>query len=123
MPEAQTDIDNMAATDLFLKYGTHVITGFVLGGSLDYSMSADVSVMEEAVDWGIATSGGFELLSMGGSASVEFSSYEKMRNERPISSLHSGPAAGNHSMPRRIRMFRNPHTMNGLQALKIRANG
>ena len=81
MPEAQTDIDNMAATDLFLKYGTHVITGFVLGGSLDYSMSADVSVMEEAVDWSIATSGGFELLSMGGSASVEFSSYEKMRNE------------------------------------------
>lgn len=81
MPEAQTDIDNMAATDLFLKYGTHVITGFVLGGSLDYSMSADVSVMEEAVDWSIATSGGFKLLSMGGSASVEFSSYEKMRNE------------------------------------------
>ena len=81
MPEAQEDIDNMAATDLFLKYGTHVITGFVLGGSLDYSMSADVSVMENAVDWSLATSGGFQLLSMGGSASVEFSSYEKMRNE------------------------------------------
>ena len=81
IPEVQSDIDNMAATDLFLKYGTHIITGFILGGSLDYSMSADVSVMENAADWSVATSGGFKSLAMGMNASAEFASYERMRNE------------------------------------------
>lgn len=77
----QEDIDSMDPRDLFLKYGTHIVTGFVLGGSLDYSMSADVSVMSSSVDWSIATRGGFKSLAMGASASSEYSQYEKMSRE------------------------------------------
>lgn len=74
----QEDIDNMDVGSLFLKYGTHILTGFVLGGSLDYSMSADVSVMSSSVDWAQATNAGYSLLSMGVTASTGYSDYESM---------------------------------------------
>lgn len=77
----QEDIDSMDPENLFLKYGTHVVTGFVLGGSLDYSMSADVSVMSSSIDWSIATSAGFRALAMGATASTEYSQYEQMTKE------------------------------------------
>ncbi len=79
--EARADLRTLDPEQIFLKYGTHVITGFVLGGSLDYSMSADVSIMSTTVDWSVAVSGGFKFLSAGASASVEYGQYEKMRNE------------------------------------------
>ena len=79
--EAKADLKALEPEQIFLKYGTHVITGFVLGGSLDYSMSADVSIMSTTVDWSVAVSGGFKFLSAGASASVEYGQYEKMRNE------------------------------------------
>lgn len=77
----QKDIDEMSPKDLFLKYGTHLVTGFVLGGSLDYSMSADVSVMSSSVDWSVSTRAGFKALSMGVTSSSEYSQYEKMTKE------------------------------------------
>ena len=79
--DAKNDLLSMEPRQIFLKYGTHVITGFVLGGSLDYSMSADVSVMSTSVDWSVAVSGGFKFLSSGASVSTEYGQYEKMRNE------------------------------------------
>lgn len=79
--DARADLKNMEPRQIFLKYGTHVITGFVLGGSLDYSMSADVSIMSTSVDWSVAASGGFKFLSAGASVSTEYGQYEKMRNE------------------------------------------
>lgn len=77
----QEDIDNMDPQELFQKYGTHIVTGFVLGGSLDYSMSADVSVMSSSVDWSLATRGGFKSLAMGATATSEYNQYEKMVKE------------------------------------------
>ena len=79
--DAKEDLKNMEPRQIFLKYGTHVITGFILGGSLDYSMSADVSIMSTTVDWSVAASGGFKFLSAGASVSTEYGQYEKMRNE------------------------------------------
>ncbi len=81
IPSAQEEIDNMEPLKLFEKYGTHVISGFVLGGSLDYAMSADVSTCSSAVDWSIAASAGFQYMSAGAETSAGYGEFNKMRNE------------------------------------------
>lgn len=80
--QAVADINGaMSANDVMLMYGTHVITGFVLGGSLDYTMSADRSAMSSSVDWGVAMSGGFNLAGTGAEVGAEYDQYDKMRTE------------------------------------------
>lgn len=83
LDNVKNDISNSSVSPetLFAKYGTHILTGFILGGSLDYSMSADVSSMSNAVEWSVAASGGFKNLAMGISASVEVDSYNRMKKE------------------------------------------
>ncbi|MDH6313945.1 hypothetical protein M2137_002737 [Parabacteroides sp. PFB2-10] len=64
-----------------LKYGTHVVAGFILGGSLDYTMTADASTMSNEVDWSIAVKAGYESASAGVNASYEYKQYESMKKE------------------------------------------
>lgn len=83
--EAEAEI-NAATTNaqfeaLIKKYGTHIITGFVLGGSLDYSMSADTYGMSTSVNWGLAVEAGYKSVSANVSVSAGFSQYEAMKNE------------------------------------------
>lgn len=65
---------------LIMKYGTHVVTGYSIGGVLEYSMSADASSMETSTDWGIALQGGFEAAAYGVSASTSYSQFNSMKN-------------------------------------------
>ncbi len=81
LESAMNEIDNMEPMKLFAKYGTHVVTGFVLGGSLDFAMSADVSTASTAVDWSLAASAGFQYMSAGAEASAGYGEYNKMRSE------------------------------------------
>ena len=83
LDNVKSDINSSSVSPetLFAKYGTHLLTGFILGGSLDFSMSADVSSMSSAVEWSVAASGGFKVLSKGASASVEVDSYNAMKRE------------------------------------------
>lgn len=79
--QAETDINGaMAAKDVILTYGTHIITGFILGGSLDYTMSADRTSMGTATDWGMAMSGGFNLAGTGVNVGAEYNQYQSTKN-------------------------------------------
>lgn len=71
-----------AANLLVDKYGTHVITGFSLGGVLEYSMAADATSNESETDWGLAVKAGFEKEGIG-SASTEdsYNQYSRLKNE------------------------------------------
>lgn len=73
-----SDIKNLDAASLVKKYGTHVITGFSLGGVLEYSMAADASESSSEINWGTAVKAGFEQEGVGG-ASAE-ASYEQLNS-------------------------------------------
>ncbi len=81
--QAKADINNaaMPTLDLVKRYGTHVITGLILGGSLDYSMTADVSSMSKSVDWGVAVTAGFQAAASGVTVSTEYQEYEAVQKE------------------------------------------
>ncbi|MGL5683936.1 MAG: BACON domain-containing protein [Marinifilaceae bacterium] len=61
------------------KYGTHVVTGFVLGGALEYSMTADVTSLTNTEDFGIAVGAGFELAGYGGTAETGFNTFNSVK--------------------------------------------
>lgn len=71
-----------AAKLLVDKYGTHVITGFALGGSLEYSMAADASTCETETNWSLAVKAGFEQEGVGSaSTSDAVSALNNLKNE------------------------------------------
>jgi hypothetical protein len=80
--EAEAEINGATnATEfeaLIMKYGTHVITGFILGGSLDYSMSADISSVKTQVSWSAAVKAGYEFLSASATAEAGYEEYKAM---------------------------------------------
>jgi hypothetical protein len=51
---------NVAPEDLFQIYGTHVVRGLVVGGRLDYSVSADMSRVGEATQVGVYAQASFK---------------------------------------------------------------
>ena len=70
------DIDgDMEPDAVVAKYGTHVITGFVLGGSIDFAMSADRSAMVNPMNWEKAMSAGFDVLTTGNSSDAGLTDY------------------------------------------------
>ena len=73
--EFKADIATMTTDNLFQKYGTHVIGGFIMGGTLDYSMTADKSSMSTSIDFGAAVQAGFNFASSGISTGVEYNQY------------------------------------------------
>jgi len=79
--EFMADVTTMSTDDLFLKYGTHVIGGFVMGGSLDYSMTADKSSMSSSVDMGIAVQAGYNYASAGINSGVEYNQYNSTKTQ------------------------------------------
>jgi len=72
------DTKTLGAKALVSKYGTHVITGFSLGGVLEYSMAADASESSTEINFGTAVKAGFEQEGVGG-ASAE-ASYEQLNS-------------------------------------------
>ncbi|GEM_PF-3881883 len=72
------DLKTLDAKALVSKYGTHVITGFSLGGVLEYSMAADASESSTEINWGTAVKAGFEQEGVGG-ASAE-ASYDQLNS-------------------------------------------
>ena len=79
--EFKADIATMTTDNLFRKYGTHVIGGFVMGGSLDYSMTADRSSMSSSVDWGIAVEAGYNSAAAGINVGVEYNQYNATKTQ------------------------------------------
>ena len=75
------DIETMSPDNLFKKYGTHVIGGFIMGGSLDYSMTADRSSMSTIVDWGVAVEAGYSSASAGINVSAAYNQYDATKKE------------------------------------------
>lgn len=71
----------MSAEQIVQKYGTHLIAGFVLGGSLDYTMTADASSLSKEVDWGVAVEAGYQSKSAGVKGNYSYDQYESMKNE------------------------------------------
>lgn len=70
----------MTPGKLIQKYGTHIVTGYALGGVLEYSMSSDATSSEQSMNWGVALKGGFESAAFGVSASVSYDQFESMKN-------------------------------------------
>ena len=75
------DIANLSASDIIVKYGTHVIFGYSLGGVLEYSMTANMTGSGSSVDWGLAVKAGFEMASYGGSVSAGYQQFDSVNKE------------------------------------------
>ena len=75
------DIENLSASDIIVKYGTHVIFGYSLGGVLEYSMTANMTGSGSSVDWGLAVKAGFEMASYGGSVSAGYQQFDSVSKE------------------------------------------
>lgn len=79
---ASSEINSaLTADQVIQKYGTHIIAGFVLGGSLDYTMTADASSMSKQVDWSISVEAGYQSLSGGVKGNYSYEQYESMKTE------------------------------------------
>lgn len=75
------DVETLGVEELLDKYGTHVITGFSLGGVLEYSMAADATEVANEVDWGLAVKAGYEQEAVGkAEASASYSQYNSVKN-------------------------------------------
>lgn len=70
----------MAPEQLVQKYGTHVVTGYSLGGVLEYSMSADITSVAHSTNWSTALKGGFQALIFGINSSAEYNQFNSMRS-------------------------------------------
>ena len=69
----------MNPEQLIQKYGTHVVTGYALGGVLEYSMSADNVSSESSTNWSVALKGGFQALVFGVNTSAEYEQFNSMK--------------------------------------------
>ena len=78
--EAMEDINNsnMSTISILRKYGTHVVSGFVLGGVLSYSMTADMTSSSSSVDWSLAVKAGYQSIIGGVEASGSVAEYNKI---------------------------------------------
>jgi len=76
-----SDVEKLTAEQLVDKYGTHVITGFSLGGVLEYSMAADAVEVSSEVDWGLAVKAGYGEEAVGkAEASASYSQFSSVKN-------------------------------------------
>lgn len=80
--EATEDINGtMAAIDVIKKYGTHVVTGFILGGTMNYSLTADMSFSSGNTDWEAAAKAGYKSMGGGGDVSGSVTEYQKVTTQ------------------------------------------
>ena len=75
------DLEKLNAEKLIQKYGTHVITGLSLGGVMEYSMTADLTTTQTAINFGSAVQAGFAISGFGGSTDIETDSYDACKNQ------------------------------------------
>jgi hypothetical protein len=82
--KARQDINNdqMAPATLFSMYGTHAVTGLVLGGRLDFSVSADMSKVTTTKGIRVFAEASFEATFASASVSNEYVSSEEMSQFR-----------------------------------------
>jgi hypothetical protein len=52
--------DKVTPEELFQMYGTHVVTGLIVGGRLDYSVSADMTQVDESTRIGLYAEASFK---------------------------------------------------------------
>ena len=77
-----SDVRTLDAAGIVSKYGTHVIVGFSLGGVLEYSMTADATEMESAIDWGVAVKAGYEVEGTGSvNASASYDQFNSLKTK------------------------------------------
>lgn len=80
--QAKADINGtMPADRVVEKYGTHVMTGIVIGASIDYFMSANKNSSTKTTDWGVAVEAGYKTAVAGVKVGNEYKQYEKVKNE------------------------------------------
>lgn len=77
---AMEDINNadLSPEVIIKRYGTHVIPGFVLGGVLDYSLTADMYASSNSANMELAVQAGYENMIGSVSASTNMSSYSSV---------------------------------------------
>ena len=80
-PTAKAEINGeLSPKEVIMKYGTYVIAGFVLGGSLEYSMTAVANESMDETSWGIAVEAGYKAASAGIKATYEYNQYESFKS-------------------------------------------
>ena len=70
----------MNPEQLVQRYGTHVVTGYAVGGVLEYSMSADISSVAQSTNWTTSLKGGFQALIYGVNNSSEYQQFSAMQS-------------------------------------------
>lgn len=78
--KAKEDINdpNYSGENLFAAYGTHCVTGLILGGRLDYSVTADMSKVESSKSIAVFAEASFDAMFASASASNSTVSSEEM---------------------------------------------
>ena len=78
--EADEDINgSMAPENLIKKYGTHILAGFSLGGSLDYYMTSIITGSVQSSEMDIVASAGYSFASQGISVSAGYNKFEELK--------------------------------------------
>lgn len=82
--KADEDINNpdMDPSQLFISYGTHCVTGLILGGRLDYSVTADMSKVNSSKSIKVFAEASFDAMFASASASNETVTESEMSSFR-----------------------------------------
>lgn len=79
--EANADINGAKPADQVVsRYGTHVMTGIVMGASIDYFMSANKNSSTKAIEWGVAVEAGYKTAVAGVTVGNDYQQYDNAKN-------------------------------------------
>lgn len=95
VPDAEEAIETAAATELFDQYGTHLITGFLVGGTINFHMAADMSQYTSTQSVETLVKAGYQ--STAASLSVEANTgiYEEIEENSATTSMKLTVTGGN----------------------------
>jgi hypothetical protein len=95
VPDAEEAIESAAATELFDQYGTHLITGFLVGGTINFHMAADMSQYTSTQSVETLVKAGYQ--STAASLSVEANTgiYEEIEENSATTSMKLTVTGGN----------------------------
>lgn len=95
VPDAKEAIETAAATDLFHQYGTHVITAFLVGGTINFHMAADMSEYTSTESIETLVEAGYQSTAASLSVEANTSMYEEIEENSATTSMKLTVTGGN----------------------------